>query len=183
MTDKCREIPWATAVLNSYGGNLHYFVYYVPMEQGNSVPVADLVIEVDTFSKIFNSTEEIVFPRTSVREGSGWYNSVTRTPADKADMLRALAGVDRFLVRAMYQQQQLQSSIFGLTLDTAVPPPEGSPIENDEDVLHPALPDTRMRGVEVCECPENFAGNSCEVCFKPFNYNLKPNLTRIMTKC
>lgn len=47
--------------------------------------------------------------KTDSREGSGWYNSVTRTPADKADMLRALAGVERFLVRAMYQQNQLQS--------------------------------------------------------------------------
>ncbi|EYC00933.1 hypothetical protein Y032_0112g342 [Ancylostoma ceylanicum] len=222
MTDKCREIPWATAVisnnvgwnltdlsggrdvrpevenrevlmfnanqnkdrslfywkapdtftgnmLNSYGGNLHYFVYYVPMEQGNSVPVADLVIEGNGI-KVEYYTRMDFFPRENmtvqipIREGSGWYNSVTRTPADKADMLRALAGVDRFLVRAMYQQQQLQSSIFGLTLDTAVPPPEGSPVDQDEDVLHPAIPDTRMRGVEVCECPENFAGNSCESC-------------------
>ncbi|ETN73227.1 laminin EGF-like protein [Necator americanus] len=142
--------------LNSYGGHLHYFVYYVPMEQGNSVPVADLVIETMITSRIRENFS---------REGPGWYNSVTRTPADKADMLRALAGVERFLVRAMYQQQQLQSSIFGLTLDTAVPPPEGSPVDQmDEDVLHPAHPDTRMRGVEVCECPENFAGNSCESC-------------------
>ncbi|KAK5975898.1 hypothetical protein GCK32_011557, partial [Trichostrongylus colubriformis] len=52
----------------------------------------------------------------------------------------------------------------GLTLDTAVPPPEGSPVDRAEDVLHPIIPDTRMRGVEVCECPENFAGNSCESC-------------------
>jgi hypothetical protein len=34
--------------LNSFGSNLHYFVYYVPKEfdRGQQTPVADLVIEV-----------------------------------------------------------------------------------------------------------------------------------------
>uniref|UniRef100_A0A8L8JDH0 Laminin subunit alpha-2 n=1 Tax=Heligmosomoides polygyrus TaxID=6339 RepID=A0A8L8JDH0_HELPZ len=154
-------------MLNSYGGILQFYVYYVPIEQGNNIPVADLVIEgngikVEYYSRIDFFPRENMTVQIPIREGSGWYNSVTRTPADKADMLRALAGVERFLVRAMYQQNQLQSSIFGLTLDTAVPPPTGSPSE--EDVLHPATTDTRMRGVEVCDCPENFAGNSCESC-------------------
>ncbi|KAK6055016.1 laminin EGF-like protein [Cooperia oncophora] len=164
LTDKCREIPWATAsisnnvgwhltdlsgvrevrpeienrevlmfnanqnkdrslfywkapdtftgnMLNSYGGNLLFYVYYVPMEQGNSIPVADLVIELS-------------------------FCAFTH--------------------------------IFGLTLDTAVPPPEGTPVDRIEDVLHPSVPDTRMRGVEVCECPENFAGNSCESCARGY---------------
>ncbi|KAJ1350105.1 hypothetical protein KIN20_005822 [Parelaphostrongylus tenuis] len=157
-------------MLNSYGGNLHFYVYYVPLDQGNNVPVADLVIEGNGI-KVEYYTRMDFFPRENmtvqipIREGPGWYNSMTRTPAEKTDIMRALAGVEKFLVRAMYQQNQLQSSIFGLTLDTAVPPPEGRPLENgDEDVLHPVIPDTRMRGVEVCECPENFAGNSCESC-------------------
>ncbi|VDM62918.1 unnamed protein product [Angiostrongylus costaricensis] len=157
-------------MLNSYGGKLHFYVYYVPIEQGNSVPVADLVIEGNGI-KVEYYTRMDFFPRENmtvqipIREGAGWFNSLTRTPAEKADMMRALAGVEKFLVRAMYQQNQLQSSIFGLTLDTAVPPPEGKPLENsDEDVLHPVVPDTRMRGVEVCECPEHFVGNSCESC-------------------
>ncbi|XGW21734.1 hypothetical protein V3C99_004587, partial [Haemonchus contortus] len=156
-------------MLNSYGGNLQFYVYYVPLEQGNSIPVADLVIEgngikVEYYSRMDFFPRENMTVQIPIREGSGWYNSVTRTPAEKVDMLRALAGVERFMVRAMYQQNQLQSSIFGLTLDTAVPPPEGSPVDKFEDVLHPSMADTRMRGVEVCQCPENFAGNSCESC-------------------
>uniref|UniRef100_A0A7I4XW57 Laminin subunit alpha-2 n=1 Tax=Haemonchus contortus TaxID=6289 RepID=A0A7I4XW57_HAECO len=156
-------------MLNSYGGNLQFYVYYVPLEQGNSIPVADLVIEgngikVEYYSRMDFFPRENMTVQIPIREGSGWYNSVTRTPAEKVDMLRALAGVERFMVRAMYQQNQLQSSIFGLTLDTAVPPPEGSPVDKIEDVLHPSMADTRMRGVEVCQCPENFAGNSCESC-------------------
>lgn len=48
-------------------------------------------------------------------------------------------------------------SIFGLTLDRAVEVDQKKPISPSQHA------DTLMRGVEVCQCPENFAGTSCEV--------------------
>ena len=85
------------------------------MEQGAPVPVADLVLEGNGIKLEYYSRMEF-FPRENmtvqipIMEGNGWYNGASRTPADKADMMRALADVHRFLVRAMYQQHQLQSS-------------------------------------------------------------------------
>ncbi|PIO72286.1 laminin EGF-like protein [Teladorsagia circumcincta] len=195
MTEKCREIPWATAsvsvlcflISNNVGWNLtdlsgardvrpeienrEVLMFNANQNKDRSLfywKAPDTFtgnmgngIKVEYYSRIDFFPRENMTVQIPIREGSGWYNSITRTPADKADMLRVLAGVERFMVRAMYQQNQLQSSIFGLTLDTAVPPPEGRPVDRADDVLHPSIPDTRMRGVEVCECPENFAGNSC----------------------
>ncbi|CAB3408759.1 unnamed protein product [Caenorhabditis bovis] len=154
-------------MLNSYGGFLHYYVYYVPTEQtAAAVPVADVVIEgngvkVEYYSRLEFLPRENMTVSIAIREGNGWYNSATRQPVDKADLMRALAHVEKFLIRAMYQQMQLQSSIFGLSLDTAVPTPEGE-VHSDENGLSPYH--SMMKGVEVCECPENFAGNSCESC-------------------
>ncbi|CAI4225847.1 unnamed protein product [Auanema sp. JU1783] len=160
-------------MLNSYGGNLLYYVYYVPQDQGNPVPVADLIIEGNGIKLEYYSRMEF-FPRENmtvqipIREGSGWYNSASRTSVDKADMMRALADVQKFMVRAMYQQNQLQSSIFGLALDTAVPQPEEMDDEDEENVLVPPVVDLSMRGVEVCSCPPDFVGNSCESCAPGF---------------
>ncbi|CAL2029211.1 unnamed protein product [Caenorhabditis brenneri] len=162
-------------MLNSYGGYLHYYVYYVPTEQGAPVPVPDVSIEgngikVEYYSRIEFLPRENMTVTIPIREGSGWYNAATRNAVDKADLMRALAHVEKFMVRAMYQQLQLQSSIFGLSLDTAVPAPDEI-IEEDTSLSGLSYnnnQDTLMHGVEVCQCPDNFAGNSCESCKKGY---------------
>uniref|UniRef100_A0A915BQN1 Laminin subunit alpha-2 n=1 Tax=Parascaris univalens TaxID=6257 RepID=A0A915BQN1_PARUN len=158
-------------LLNSYGGMLHYYVYFVPSNHGASVPIADLIMEGNGIKLEYYSRQDF-FPRENMsvqipmKEGTGWYNSHLRVPVDKNDLMRTLADVKYMLVRAMYHQNQLQSSIYGLALDTAVEPSDavGSVPAEDELLRANALTNTLMRGVEVCECPENFAGNSCEMC-------------------
>lgn len=55
------------------------------------------------------------FPKENVstviplRVTDGWYNSQSRRPIDKSDLMRALADVTSFRVRAKYHQTQLQS--------------------------------------------------------------------------
>ena len=44
-----------------------------------------------------------------LREGDGWYNSQTRRPIEKSDLMRALADTKTFLVRARYNQEQVQA--------------------------------------------------------------------------
>ncbi|PAV75919.1 hypothetical protein WR25_01227 [Diploscapter pachys] len=155
-------------LLNSYGGNLHYYVYYVPSDQGAEVPLPDVVIEgngmkLEYYGRIEFFPRENMTVQVPIRETNNWFNSATRRQVEKADMMRALAKVEKLLIRAMYKQNQLQSSIFALSLDTAVPAPEKTSAD-EEDVLYPEPADTKMRGVEVCQCPDNTAGNSCESC-------------------
>lgn len=48
------------------------------------------------------------------------------------------------------------NSIYGLTLDTAIEP-------KNTELKSSQASNALMRGVEVCQCPEYYAGNSCEV--------------------
>ncbi|KAH7728641.1 laminin alpha 1 chain [Aphelenchoides avenae] len=102
-------------LLSSYGANLRYYVYYVPAETGgHPTPVADLVIEgngikVEYHSRINFFPKENVSTVVPLRVTDGWYNSQSRRPVDKSDLMRALADVTSFRVRGKYHQTQLQS--------------------------------------------------------------------------
>uniref|UniRef100_A0A915Q449 Uncharacterized protein n=1 Tax=Setaria digitata TaxID=48799 RepID=A0A915Q449_9BILA len=154
--------------LNSYGGNLQYYVYFVPMGNGQETSIADVIIEGNGIKLEYYSRQNF-FPRENIsiqvpmKEGVGWYNSHMRTLIDKHDMMRVLADVNTVMIRAAYNQEQIQSSIYGLTLDTAIEPK--STIEIAEELIKRSqISDALMRGVEVCKCPEYYAGNSCERC-------------------
>uniref|UniRef100_A0A0N5AQR3 Laminin subunit alpha-2 n=1 Tax=Syphacia muris TaxID=451379 RepID=A0A0N5AQR3_9BILA len=102
--------------LNSYGGSLQYYVYFVPNDNGHSVPIADIILEGNGIKLEYYSRQDF-FPRENVsvqvlmREGQGWYNSRSRVPVEKADLMRALANVSLLMVRAVYYENQLQSRL------------------------------------------------------------------------
>ncbi|KAK6105271.1 Laminin EGF-like (Domains III and V) family protein [Brugia pahangi] len=154
-------------LLNSYGGNLQYFVYFVPMGNGEETSIPDVIIEGNGIKLEYYSQQNF-FPRENIsiqipmKEDSGWHNSHMRTLTDKHEMMRVLADLNTMLIRALYNKEQIQSSIYGLTLDTAI---ESKKTTESTDGL---LPNTLMRGVEVCQCPEYYAGNSCERCISGY---------------
>uniref|UniRef100_A0A1I7VMW8 Laminin alpha 1 chain n=1 Tax=Loa loa TaxID=7209 RepID=A0A1I7VMW8_LOALO len=155
-------------LLNSYGGILQYFVYFVPMGDGEETSIPDVIIEGNGIKLEYYSRQNF-FPRENIsiqivmREGSGWHNSHMRTLTDKHEMMRVLADVNTMMIRAMYNKQQIQSSIYGLKLDTAIE--LKSTADGTEELLRPSqMFNALMRGVEICQCPEYYAGNSCERC-------------------
>ncbi|VDO55505.1 unnamed protein product, partial [Onchocerca flexuosa] len=148
-------------LLNSYGGNLQYYVYFVPMGNGEQTFLADIIIEGNGIKLEYYSRQNF-FPRENIsiqipmKEGNGWQNANMRTPVNKHEMMRVLADVNTLMIRAVYNREQIQSSIYGLTLDIAIEPEDTT--EHAESQASDAL----MRTVEVCKCPEYYAGNSCE---------------------
>ncbi|CAG9529626.1 unnamed protein product [Cercopithifilaria johnstoni] len=155
-------------LLNSYGGNLQYYVYFVPVGNGEEISIPDVIIEGNGIKMEYYSRQNF-FPRENIsvqipmKEGSGWHNSYMQTLIDKHEMMRVLADVNTMMIRAMYYREQIQSSIYGLALDTAIEPKNA--IENTKEMLKSSqTSNALMRGVEVCQCPENYAGNSCERC-------------------
>lgn len=104
-------------LLNSYGGDLRYYAYFVPQREGAyPTPVADVIIEgngvrIEYYSRINFFPRENISVTIPLLETNGWYNSQSRQPVDKSDLMRVLADVKHFLVRARYTQEQLQSRL------------------------------------------------------------------------
>ncbi|VDN86785.1 unnamed protein product [Brugia pahangi] len=142
------------------------------MGNGEETSIPDVIIEGNGIKLEYYSQQNF-FPRENIsiqipmKEDSGWHNSHMRTLTDKHEMMRVLADLNTMLIRALYNKEQIQSSIYGLTLDTAI---ESKKTAESTDGL---LPNTLMRGVEVCQCPEYYAGNSCEVSYSRNNKKKK----------
>uniref|UniRef100_A0A915E1R2 Laminin subunit alpha n=1 Tax=Ditylenchus dipsaci TaxID=166011 RepID=A0A915E1R2_9BILA len=159
-----------TSWLNSYGSNLYYYVYFVPREHSGShpTPVADVIIEgndlkLEYYSRLNFFPRENISVTIPLRTSEGnWYDSRTRRPVGKVELMRVLADVKNVYIRAKYHQDQLQSSLYGLRLETAVESEddagEGVTISTSNLLAKSSHP------VEVCSCPEHFEGNSCERC-------------------
>lgn len=101
--------------LTSYGSSLHYYVYYVPSQrEGHPVQIADVMLEGNGLRIEYHS-HITFFPRENIsvivplKPNSGWFNSETRRPIDKIDLMRVLADVKNLYVRARYHQEQSQS--------------------------------------------------------------------------
>ena len=138
-------------LLNSYGGDLRYYAYFVPQREGAyPTPVADVIIEgngvrIEHYSRINFFPRENISVTIPLLETNGWYNSQTRQPVDKSDLMRVLADVKHFLVRARYTQEQLQSRLVSfLTLKTF----------QDTFINHP------MKSKEIFFTTFSFKGNN-----------------------
>lgn len=112
------------------------------------------------------------FPRENIsitipfKVTENWIDSRTRRIIDHSDLMGVLADVRNVFVRARYHQQQLQSSIYGLRLEMAI---DNEAIETNIIISS----STKIHPVEVCTCPENFVGNSCEVSLKLLIFTFK----------
>jgi hypothetical protein len=101
--------------LNSYGANLHYYTYYVPgLRQGHPTRAADVILEgnglrIEYYSRIQFFPRENISVVVPLKASAGWFNTETRRPIDKTDLMRVLANVKNLLVLAKYHQEQSQS--------------------------------------------------------------------------
>jgi hypothetical protein len=101
--------------LTSYGSSLNYYVYYVPSQrQGHPVQIADVVLEgngirIEYYSHINFFPRENISVIVPFKASSGWFDSDTRRPINKVDLMRVLADVKNLYIRARYNQEQSQS--------------------------------------------------------------------------
>ncbi|XP_077998512.1 uncharacterized protein LOC144451517 [Glandiceps talaboti] len=144
--------------LASYGGTLEYSIRYQPAAIPTTHDIADCIISgsgITLAYTISNQPAQNSQVRRSVefrefgwmREETGRSDLTVREPATRADLMRVLANIDTFLIRASYQSDMTYSSIGDISFDTAIPQPTGQP---------------RAVFVEDCQCPRGFTGLSCE---------------------
>lgn len=142
--------------LSSYGGLISYFVYYV-VEGHRSSPYSlpDIVMKNDDTtiefqSRRFLNERENSTMQIRLDESAGqWYDRKTGQQASKQQIMAVLTNVQLMAIRATYNQGQIQSSIYGLSMDSALPD------SKSEDVVN---------SCEKCSCPSLYTGLSCETC-------------------
>ncbi|KHJ44980.1 laminin EGF-like protein [Trichuris suis] len=142
-------------MIGSYGGYLRYYVYYVAEQSKAPIPTADVIlmgngVAIEHRVKRPFSEKENVTVSVKLHELSEWYDSRTKLPVGKIELMTALANLNTLLIRAVYDKHQLQSNIYSVSLEVASP----TLLENS----------TLMNSVEICDCPDKFTGLSCQAC-------------------
>uniref|UniRef100_A0A183J1D4 LAMA1 n=1 Tax=Soboliphyme baturini TaxID=241478 RepID=A0A183J1D4_9BILA len=98
----------------SYGGYLHYFVYFAADAHGPLTPMADVVLKGNRMT--IEHSLKMNFPERenisiSVRfsEISDWFHRDTHIRVNKREFMTVLADVQLLMVRAVYHKHQMQS--------------------------------------------------------------------------
>ncbi|OQR73577.1 laminin subunit alpha-like [Tropilaelaps mercedesae] len=144
--------------LTSYGGKLRVSV--VPQLRGGEEPLEglpDVILmgEDDTFVHFVDA--ESVSPSGEMRyevtlnESSFRTDILKQFPVDRAQFMSLLTNVNVLLIRVAYFKD-IDNVAISVTLDDAI-------LAEDVDEV-----DDRVYTVEECQCPQGYAGMSCESC-------------------
>nr|XP_032526331.1 basement membrane-specific heparan sulfate proteoglycan core protein [Danaus plexippus plexippus] len=138
----------------SYGGTLSLTQKFESVRDITSLPGTDVVLVGKDISVYWTNPVPI---RSGVAQSyqvplreNNWFILNTANRASRFDFMSVLKNLNRVLVRATLNPYIYSTSIADVSMDTAA---EGS------DPTSPAA-----RGVELCICPEGYAGTSCELC-------------------
>ncbi|KAH0951656.1 hypothetical protein HN011_011263, partial [Eciton burchellii] len=155
--------------VSSYGSNLTYSVTWVVMRgdtSGKPTTEPNVILVGNNGMRIAYGEEQYsgqaVKVTVPLRE-HGWYHvrndirdiptRLKRTefrgdPVTRTQMMRVLADLKYLMIRAQYHSEQIEGSLQSAVLQVGKASPGG-----EADGL-----------VETCECPEGYAGLSCEEC-------------------
>lgn len=134
--------------LRSYGGYLEFTVENEAY--GQYSPDQDIIIRGNGLTLVWTRGDPNE-TRTKAHFKETEWRSIHFTGskiASRADLMSVLSNVEAILVRATLREGVSVAHLSDLTMDTAVQQPTGLATANE---------------VEVCRCPEGYAGNSCEV--------------------
>ncbi|XP_023288862.1 laminin subunit alpha-1-like [Orussus abietinus] len=155
--------------LSSYGSNLTFSVTWVVMRgdtSGKPTTEANVVLVGNNGMRLAYGEEQYNAQMAEISVPlfeEGWYHvksevedvptRLRRTefrgdPVTRLQMLQVLADVKYLMIRAQYHSEQIE----GRLLSAVLPVGEKSEAQDNESM------------VEKCECPEGYAGLSCEKC-------------------
>ncbi|XP_043237332.1 basement membrane-specific heparan sulfate proteoglycan core protein-like isoform X3 [Amphibalanus amphitrite] len=151
--------------LTSYGGKLTALQRYEVQPGANAYSDADVIIRGNGVQLSWVNPRGSPLPGRSssfeveLSEEAGWTrleDGRPSAPADRQDVMTALAAVDAILVRATFSSGMQSTFISNVVLDTAI------------------RADTQQgiaRGIEQCRCPPEYTGLSCQEC-APHHYRV-----------
>ncbi|XP_064625988.1 laminin subunit alpha lam-3-like [Lineus longissimus] len=154
----------------SYNGKLRFTVYYeksrrgvlstpsprIGVPGGDNIPLIQLVGNYRIYLEYYNNTslvegQDNVFEVTLREEN--WYDLNTHRPVSREMLMVALQNVQSLLIRAAPSAESLRfASVKRIGLDYAV---------SADNATGP-----EATGVEMCKCPPQYEGSSCQISSK-----------------
>ncbi|CAG9782356.1 unnamed protein product [Diatraea saccharalis] len=142
----------------SYGGTLQLKQKFESRAKFIAEPGTDIILVGDDKSVYWTNPEPItagqVFSLQVPLTESNWFLLNYATPASRSDFMSVLRNLRRVLVRATLVRNIESSSIADVSMDTA----------GEQRLAVPLDSSSRATSVEVCMCPEEYSGTSCELC-------------------
>ncbi|XP_076462895.1 laminin subunit alpha-2-like isoform X2 [Babylonia areolata] len=141
--------------LSSYGGHLKYTVKFTldsSLTNRNHLPDPDVILKGGGMTlahgRLYRREDQEHRVSVHLVEG-GWYHLTTRQPVSRRDFMTALYSLQQLMIKATYHTAQDTVYLRDVSLDVA------SPLE---------MTNRTLPSVEQCQCPEGYAGLSCESC-------------------
>ncbi|XP_015822830.1 laminin subunit alpha-5 isoform X1 [Nothobranchius furzeri] len=147
--------------VSSYGGFLRYRLHTQTM-RGDALPLPaeasrpDIILKGNQMSLVYmereySSPEEPHLGIVHIVEGS-FHHSQTGNAVSREELMMVLVHLESLQIRALHSQSAHSVSLHGAVLEGAEPLPSGRHANN----------------VEICMCPANYLGDSCQKCAPGF---------------
>ncbi|KAM9785933.1 laminin subunit alpha-5 [Neosynchiropus ocellatus] len=143
--------------VSSYGGYLRYRLHTQTMRGDvlslpSEAPRPDIILKGNQMTLVFmereySSPEEPHIGIVHIVEGS-FRHAQTGNSVSREELMMVLVGLESLQIRALHSQSAHSVSIRGVVLDGAESRPSGRHANN----------------VEICMCPANYLGDSCQKC-------------------
>ncbi|KAJ6665753.1 hypothetical protein lerEdw1_002123 [Lerista edwardsae] len=145
--------------ISSYGGFLRYELHsdprrgdvFVPMESRPDVILKGNQMSIMFLESTYPILGEVYEGRLQLVEDN-FRHTETHNPVSREELMMVLSKLEQLQIRALYSQISSSVSLYRVVLETATEAGGGIPATN----------------VELCMCPANYRGDSCQECAPGF---------------
>uniref|UniRef100_U3K7L1 Laminin subunit alpha 5 n=1 Tax=Ficedula albicollis TaxID=59894 RepID=U3K7L1_FICAL len=161
LPDAFQELYWVAPSsylgdqVSSYGGHLRYELHsnprrgdvFIPMESRPDVILKGNQMSIMFLEGAYPSPGEAHEGRLQLVEGN-FRHTETHNPVSREELMMVLANLEQLQIRALFSQLSSSVSLRRVVLETATDTATG----------------VRASNVELCFCPANYQGDSCQEC-------------------
>ncbi|XP_039575088.1 laminin subunit alpha-5 isoform X1 [Passer montanus] len=161
LPDAYQELYWVAPSsylgdqVSSYGGHLHYELHsnprrgdvFIPMESRPDVILKGNQMSIMFLEGAYPSPGEAHQGRLQLVEGN-FRHTETHNPVSREELMMVLANLEQLQIRALFSQLSSSVSLRRVVLEMATDTATG----------------VRASNVELCFCPANYQGDSCQEC-------------------
>ncbi|OXB67886.1 hypothetical protein ASZ78_005568 [Callipepla squamata] len=161
LLDAYQELYWVAPSsylgdrVSSYGGHLRYELHsdprrgdvFIPMESRPDVILKGNQMSIMFLEGSYPSPGEVHEGQLQLVE-SNFRHTETHNPVSREELMMVLANLEQLQIRALFSQLSSSVSLRRVALEVATDTDTGVPASN----------------VELCFCPANYLGDSCQNC-------------------